>query len=124
MRQTPQRQSEQSRVDQREKWITSVIYDYYRGSVKVDKLNKYLSSDDCLGYVRDFMDVPDERFLMIKESSKGVEATNRPPTSVKTRMLYFLKTKSQALPGHNYERLVLVGDMTDDSLKHLNEVAQ
>ena len=27
------------------------------------------------------------------------------------------------MPGHNYERLVLVGDMTDDSLKHLNDCA-
>ena len=99
MRQTPQRVSEQSRVDQREKWITSVIYDYYRGSVKVDKLNKYLSSDDCLGYVRDFMDLPDERFLLIKESANSVQASNRPPSVIKSRMLYFLKTKSQALPG-------------------------
>ena len=124
MRQTPQRVSEQSRVDQREKWITSVIYDYYRGSVKVDKLNKYLSSDDCLGYVRDFMDLPDERFLLIKESANSVQASNRPPSVIKSRMLYFLKTKSQALPGDNYERSVLIGDMTEDSLKHLNEVAQ
>ena len=66
------------------------------------------------------MDVPDERFLTIKEFSKGV--SNNSYQLTKTRMLYFLKTKSQALPGHNYERLVLVGDMTDDSLKY--EVAQ
>ena len=112
------------REDARQKWILGVIYDYFRGSVKVDKLNKFLSSDECLGLVREFTDAPDERFLVLQENGPTVNVSNKPPKTVKGRMMYFLKTKSQALPGQGYERMVLVGDLTEDSLLHLNNVAQ
>ena len=81
----------QDRADMREKWIIGVIYDYFRGTVKVDKLNKYLSSDDCLSTVRDFMDVPDERFVCLKESGTAVQIARKPPNNVKGRILYLLK---------------------------------
>ena len=53
----------QDSLDLREQWLVLGIADYFRGVIKSDNLQRFVTSDAFVSNLHDFADMPDVCFL-------------------------------------------------------------
>ena len=112
-------------IDHREQWLVLGIADYFRGSVKSDKLQRFVTSEVFLAALHDFADMPDVRFMAFEDMGGGVITLHlTPPGELKGRCFYYLKIRPGSLGGDAYRSQVLAGDLTKDILRHLTDVSK
>ena len=68
-------------IDHREQWLVLGIADYFRGSVKSDKLQRFVTGDEFLTALHDFADMPDVRFLGFEDTGAGAIKLHTNPRS-------------------------------------------
>jgi dynein heavy chain len=112
-------------IDHREQWLVLGIADYFRGSVKSDKLQRFVTGDAFLTALHDFADMPDVRFLGFEDSNAGtIKLHLKPPGELRGRTLYYLKIRAGALGADTFQSQVLAGDLSPDVLRHLTDVSK
>ena len=112
-------------LDRREQWLVKGIQDYFKGSIKSDKVQKFLTSDSTLSALHDFADMPDIRFVAFEDTGSGAITLHlTSPGEIKGRCFYFLKIRPGSLNGDTFRSQVLAGDLTKDVLRHLTDVSK
>ena len=122
---SPQRDPVSVEIDHREQWLVLGIADYFRGSVKSDKLQRFVTSESFLAGLHDFADMPDCRFMAFEDAGGGVIQLHlTPPGELKGRCFYYLKIRPGSLGSETYRSQVLAGDLNKDVLRHLTDVSK
>ena len=101
-------------IDQREQWLILGISDYFRGIVKSDKVQKFITSPSFLDALHSFADSPDVLFLAFEESPGNIKLHTQPPAKVIGKTLYYLKVRAGSLGSEKYRSQVIVGDLSQD----------
>ena len=113
-----------SEIDARERWLVAGITDYFRGSIKSDKLQRFVKSDQFLAALHDFADLPETRFMAFEEAGTSIALHLQPPGKLRGRCFFYVKSVPGVLRQDDYAAQVLCGDVTSDNLMHLTDVSQ
>ena len=79
---------------------------------KADKWSKMMSQEDNVVLLQDFLEKGDSRMLIVYVTPQGqMQPTAEFPTSTKTKAVYFIKRKPEAIRKETITTLLMFGDM-------------
>jgi dynein heavy chain len=109
--------------DIRIKWIYRQVENTFK-NVKIEKFQKFMTSEESLGIIYQFLDTSDVRTLLFNESSGSVSVSISAPARLKGVYLYFLKLQPGAVSKQDYLNEITVGDMSGEPLVHMAKTMQ
>jgi dynein heavy chain len=110
--------------DSRLNWLLGAVTNAYRGSVKADKLKKFMDAEDTQEKCVTFLDTPECRLLAFADAGGSLSCFNTPPKKLKNRVLYFVKTSVGIIDESKFDSQILSGEISGDSLLFLSETMQ
>ena len=88
---------------------------------KADKWSKMMSQEDNVVLLQDFLEKGDSRMLIVYVTPQGqMQPTAEFPTSTKTKAVYFIKRKPEAIRKETITTLLMFGDMSYTPLDQLS----
>merc|ERR1711947_17365 len=92
-------------------------------NLKNDKWSKMVGLDDQKNLIQDWLDKRNLLVLIFYLTPAGVlTADQDSPPSSKTKGVYFIKRKEEAVPQKNILKLVTFGDISQVPLEHLSAI--
>ena len=90
---------------------------------KADKWSKMMSQEDNVVLLQDFLEKGDSRMLIVYVTPQGqMQPTAEFPTSTKTKAVYFIKRKQEAIRKETITTLLMFGDMSYTPLDQLSSL--